>query len=163
MNKEVSQTGEAPKTSKKCLWVWALLLLLPIVQLLPMWGGLIQHQAIGAEYLCCALSTVPEYVAQAEQAKSLHWLSNLIIGGSIVLALILLIGICIIIYRYGIPKRYPKPLQIIMKVILFVFTAPTILLLIMVTSYFITDNSGYYKSLAQPPGPDNIYYYVWHR
>lgn len=159
---QVAKSGEktrAAKTSKKSLFVWLLLLLLPVALFLPVVGGELQRSYIGNEYPCCALSSESEYVAKAEHAKSLHWLSNLIVGGGILLALVLTVATVVIICRYGIPKKCTKSVKTIIKFVLVITAIPLLILLLAAMIYFSSDNERYYRAMSQPPG-NTIYYYV---
>ena len=146
--------------SKKWLFVWLLSILLPVAILLPLLAGTIRRKSIGNEYPCCAMFSDPEAVARAEHAKSLHWLSNIIVGGSIIAALGLVIVVAILIYRHGILKQWPKCIQIMAKTVLAIIVVPPLFLLIISMSYFVFKNREYYVRISQPPGDEGIYAYA---
>lgn len=131
---------------------WLALLLIPLAFLLPLIGERIQLAYIGQEHYCC-MSYIdhPEVVTQVEHARSLHWLSNLIIGGSIVMALIVLALAIFLLYRYAIPCSQNKVLRNVLKIVVGIAIVSTALAVITAAAYFLLDNNGYYSHRAQAP------------
>lgn len=136
---------------KKIWWRWLALLLLPVALLLPLIGEKIQQTYIGNEEYCCASFLIPEVADKVERAKSLHWLSNIIIGTSIVLAILIVIIMIYILYHYVISQISAKSLRNITKITVGVITVPVVILLLCVAFYFVFDNHEYYVHSAQPP------------
>lgn len=147
---------ESAKMQKKFRWGWLALLLLPIALFLPLVGEGFQKAYIGDEEYCCASFLIPEVVEKVERAKSLHWLSNIIIGGSIFLSIVTLIVAVIILYRYTMPQITKKALRNVAKTTVAVAIVPVVLLTMCITAYFLFDNHGYYVHRAQ--APDNGIY-----
>lgn len=106
---------ESAKMQKKFQWGWLALLLLPLALFLPLAGEGFQKAYIGNEEYCCASFLIPEVVEKVERAKSLHWLSNIIIGSSIFLSIATLIATAVILYRYTIPRIAKSPYGALQK------------------------------------------------
>ena len=147
---------ESASAQKKSWWAWLAFLLVPLALVLPLIGEGIQRAYIGNEEYCCASFLIPEVVEKVERAKSLHWLSNMIIGGSIFLSIAILVIAVIILYRYAIPQIAKRILQNTTKMIVAVVIIPVSLLIICISAYFIFDNHGYYVNRAH--APDNGIY-----
>lgn len=147
---------ELVEPQKKSRWSWLALLLLPVVLFLPLLGESIQKVHIGDEEYCCASFLTPEVVERTEHAKSLHWLSNVVIGGSIILAVLMLVLMVFILYKYAVPQITTKGLRHISGAVIAVVITPVALLVLCVAFYFIFDNHEYYVHRAQ--APDNGIY-----
>ncbi len=143
-------------SQKKFNWGWLALLLLPVVLFLPLVGEMVQKTYIGNEEYCCASFLIPEVVEKVERAKSLHWLSNLIVGGSIMLSILVLVSVTFILYKYAIPRITAKALRNTIKVLIGMVIAPVAVLVLCIASYFIFGNHAYYVHRAH--APDNGIY-----
>lgn len=140
-------------------WAWLAILLLPVTFLLPIWGERLQVKLIGYEGFCCMPNNLQEMEQKAEWARSMRLESNLIIGTGILLAVILLVGIILILYRCAIPCIKAKWLRRGVSFIVGVLVVPFALFLLLAAIMFIFHNDEYHKTRYQPPR-DVIYSYA---
>lgn len=146
-----------PKSVRRAKWL--LLLLLPLALFLPLVGELIQVLLIGEEHVCCMPDNLDQLLKRAETAQSLRWLSNLIIGGSIVLGIALAFFAFVMIYRKiisNLNQRYRS----IATVVLAVVCTYIVIILSLMLIYFVSHNDYYFKYRAQP-GYGGLYDGTW--
>lgn len=100
-----------------------------------------------------------ELQRNAERAKSMRLESNIIIGTGIVLAIIILIGVLYVLYKYAIPSITTKWLRSISQIVVGVLASPFALTLLLTSIMLISHNDDYYRTRHQPPR-DVIYSYT---
>lgn len=151
----------SPKPRSASWWAWLAILLLPIALLIPIKAEDVQRYYIGQEEYCCALSVMPEYIEKAEHAKSLRPISNLIIGGGLVIALVVA-GVAIwVLACYALPCIRIKIIKIIATAFIAAISAVTIGLLLYASAFFFLDTDSYYSLRAKPP--DDVIYAIIRR
>jgi len=162
-DKSIDETIQSNKGKllKQFLRIAAGVVLIILSFCLPLFGEHLQKEYIGEEDYCCAMSVVPDYVKYVEHARSLHWLSDLIIGGSLIAAIILcLVGSCLVyssIYRNT--KQGRK--RTILITIVSIPIVPIMFLLISTMFYYSTNNYDYYHSYRTHAPVEPIYFAPW--
>ncbi len=137
---------------------WAALLLLPLGLVLPLIGELLQILLIGEERVCCMPDNLDQLLTRAETAKSLRWLSNLIIGGSMIVGIALVIFAFTVVYRKIIPglSRNHRRLTLFMISIACIYI---IFVLITMLLFFAFRNDYYFEYRPWPGG--SLYDGAW--
>lgn len=150
---------QTDKPARRLWWTWLVVLLLPIVYYLPLWSEALQVELIGYEGFCCMPENWQELQRKAERARNMRLDSNLIIGTGIILAILALIGVIFVLYKYAIPSVKAKKLYSALRVIIGILIAPLAILLFLTLVMFVFDNNNYHQTRYQPPG-DHIYGYA---
>lgn len=149
----------ASKLTKRPWWAWCTILLLPIIFFLPLWSEALQVALIGYEGFCCMPNNWQELERKAERARNMRLDSNLIIGMGIVLAIVLLVGVIFVLYKYAIPSITIKWIQHMSQLIVGILVAPLTIILSLTLILFIFRNDHYHTTRYQSP-EESIYAYA---
>ena len=155
-NIESNKTKDKAQPSHKAYW--ALLLLLPLGLMLPLIGELLQILLIGEERVCCMPNNLSQLLAHAETAKSLRWLSNLIIGGSMLGGIALVTFAFAMLYRKFIPSL-PKQYSRLALTIISIVCVYIICVLVTMLLFFVLHNDYYFEYRPWPGG--SLYDGAW--
>lgn len=156
---QVAKSSQAEnKTRPAHKTYWAALLLLPLGLMLPLIGELLQTLLIGEEYVCCMPDNLDQLLARAETAKNLRWLSNLIIGGSMVIGIALVIFAFAMFYRKIVPSlsRVHRRLTLIIMGVVCIYIISVLITMLL---FFIFCNDYYFGYRPWPGG--SLYYDAW--
>jgi len=138
----------SPSKTKPC---WRILLLFPLALFLPLLVELVQRLVIGEEQVCCMPDNRDFLMARAALARHLRWLSNLLIGGSMVGGIALAIFALVKVYRVllpGITQRY-RALVLTLCAIVTVYILATLFTMLL---FFVFRNDLYFSYRPWPGG-----------
>ena len=165
-DKSIDETIKSNKGKllKQFLKIAAGIVLIILSFCLPLFGEYLQKEHIGEEDYCCAMFMDPDYVKYVEHARSLHWLSDLIVGGSLITAIILCLVGSYLVYSsiYHNTKQGRKRTALI--AIVSIPIVPIMFLLISTMFYYSTNNYDYYHSYrTHAPIEPIIYFAPWRK
>lgn len=130
---------------------WRILLLFPLALFLPFITELVQRLVIGEEQVCCMLENYDFLMVRAGIARRLRWLSNLLIGGSMIggsaLAIFALVKVC----REMLPTIVQK-YRVIVLVLCAILTVYIVATLFTMLLFFVFRNDLYYSYRPWPGG-----------
>lgn len=85
------------QSTKKLKWYnWLIFLLLPVAMSMPMNGAFLQLKLVGRETMCCYHEELAQSTLDAQQKRPL---SNLIMGGSLMLGIVFVALFCLLFWR----------------------------------------------------------------
>lgn len=138
---------------------WFPFVLLILAIFFPFFGELIQLILIGEEEVCCMPDNLNWLTARAGIAQFLRPLSNLIIGGSMIVGIVLACRSALLFYRYTLP-RFALPFRVPAMIITILLTAYIITTLVTMLLFFIFRNNLYYYDRPWPDG--RLYDGAWY-